>query len=237
MRGCLTVLVGGLAFLAVLGWYALPVLAASLVTVTLATAGVSGTGTSVDVVASPPYELLAMHADEVDIVSSSVSWRGITAASMSVRLDGVDLGARTAASVTGRLASVSVPTGDGPLPVDSIALDGPSGSIRAVLALDAATVARLARAAAAQAIGREPTAVELGPPDHVIVTVGSQRSEGQLVVQPDGTIAISLPPFGSAVLADPAAGLPFRLEGVVVAPGGGVTLSGTIDPAALGLSR
>src|SRR5512142_93137 len=113
MRGCLTVLVAGVAFLAILGWFVLAPLAGAVIATGLVASGLSGSGTTVEVTASPPYELLSLHADAVDIHSSDVTWRGLSASTLDVRLIGLDLGARTAEAVRGRLDGVSIPTGGG----------------------------------------------------------------------------------------------------------------------------
>ncbi len=237
MRGCLIVLAAGVAFLAVLAWFALPPVAATVVAGGLATSGLSGTGTSVQVHASPPYELLDLHADAIDIASSDVSWRGISASGLTLHLSGVDLGARAAESVVGRLDGVSIPVADGSTPVERIDLAGPSSAIGATLALDPTTTSRLATAAVEKAIGRAPTAVQLIAPDRVVVTIGSQRADGRLLVDQSGAVVVSVPPLGTAVVADPATDLPLVLRSVAITPGGGATLIGTLDPRALGLSR
>jgi hypothetical protein len=237
MRGCLTVLVGGVAFLAILAWFALPPLAGAVVSTGLVASGLSGTGTTVDVTASPPYELLELHADAVEIHSTDVSWRGIVASTLDLRLGGLDLGARTADSVSGRLDGVSVPIAGGTASVERMDLSGPSSAVRAVLMVDAATANRLATGAVETAIGKPPTSVQLVAPDRAVVTVGDQRMEGTLGVDPSGAIIVTVPPFGHAVVADPSADVPLVIESVSVAPGGAVTLGGTLDPRALGLSR
>jgi hypothetical protein len=237
MRGCLTVLVGGVAFLAVLAWLALPRIAGVVVVAGLATSGLSGTDTRVEVDASPPYELLDLHADAIHVTSSSVSWRGMTAGSLDVRLTGVDLGGRTAAAVTGHLDGVSIPTSEGATSVDRIDLAGPSSAIRATLTLDAVTTARLAERAVERVVGQVATSVELVAPDRVLVAVQGRQAEGRLTVDAEGALVISVPPFGRTVVADPAADLPFVIDAVALETGGGATLSGTLDPRALGLSR
>lgn len=236
IRGCLAVLVGGVVFLAVLAWFALPPLAGAVVTAGLATSGLSGTGTTVVVDASPPFELLDLHADAIEVHSTDVSWRGVEAATLELRLTGVDLGARTAVAVTGRLDGVTIPTSQGSTPVERIDLDGPSSSVQATLTLDSTTVARLAANAVETAIGRPATTIELQAPDRVIVTVGSQRVESQVVVE-NGALVIDVPPLGRAVLAEPSGDLPFLLRSVSILPGGGATLLGTVDPHALGLGH
>jgi hypothetical protein len=237
MRGCLTVLVAGVAFLAILAWFALPPLAGAVVSTGLIASGLSGTGTTVEVTASPPYELLEFHADAVAIHSSDVSWRGIAASTLDLRLGGLDLGARTADSVSGRLDGVSVPIAGGTASVERMDLAGPSSAVKAILTVDAATATRLATQAIETAIGRPPTSVRLVAPDRVVVTVGDQQVDGTLGVDPSGSIIVTIPPFGHAVVADPSAEVPIVIESVSVAPGGAVTLGGTLDPHALGLSR
>ncbi len=237
MRGCLTVLVGGIVFLAVLAWFALPPLAGAVIATGLVASGLSGTGTTVEVTASPPYELLTLHADAVDIHSTDVTWRGITATTLDLRLTGLDLGARTAEAVTGRLDTLSIPTQAGTTAVERMDLAGPSSAVKVVLTVDPETAMRLASHAVETATGRAPTSVQLGAPDVITVTVGEQKAVGTLSVDPTGAIVVTIPPFGHAVLADPSAELPIVVGSVTVASGGEVVLGGTFDPIALGLSR
>ena len=237
MRGCLTVLVTGVAFLALLAWFALPPLAGAVISTGLVVSGLSGTGTTVEVAASPPYEILSLHADAVDIHSTDVTWRGLSASTLDLRLTGLDLGARTAQSVTGRLDSVSIPTAAGTTAVERMDIAGPSDAVRVLLTVDAETATRLATTAVEDALGRAPTSVQLVAPDGVIVTIGDQRAVGTLSVDASGEIVVTVPPFGHAVVADPSADLPIVIASVSVAPSGQVVLGGTLDPVALGLSR
>jgi hypothetical protein len=236
MRGCLAVLVLGIAFLAVLAWFALVPLAGAAVSVGLLTSGLSGKGTSVVVVASPPYELLTLRADAVEIRSTDASWRGLAAAELAIRLDGVDLGRRSAAAVTGRLGDVSVPLSDGTLPVESITLDGPSSAITATLTVDAATATRTVADAVERAVGTRPSSVALRAPDLVDVTVGTVRAGGRLIVA-GGALELLIQPVGRVDIVDPSAGSPLLLTSVAVDDGGPVRLVGRLDPGALGLGR
>jgi hypothetical protein len=234
MRGCLAILVMGLAFLVVLAWFVLPPIAGVAVSAGLIASGLSGHGTSVIVTASPPLELLAMRADAVEIRSTDVSWRGLDAATLAVRLDRVDLGARTAASVDGRLGDVSVPVSGGTIHVEVVALAGPGSSVTATLTVDAATATALAAAAVERAAGARPSSVALVAPDRVVVTVGALQVQGRLIID-GGALVLVIEPIGRVVVAEPASGLPFVVSSVAVDTGGPVRLVGTLDPRALGL--
>jgi hypothetical protein len=237
MRGCLTVLVTGVAFLAILGWFVLAPLAGAVIATGLVASGLSGSGTTVEVSASPPYELLSLHADAVDIHSTDVTWRGLSASSLDLHLSRLDLGARTAAAVTGRLDGVSIPTAGGSTSVERMDLAGPSAAVKVLLTIDSQTATSLATHAVATAIGLDPTTVRLAAPDRVIVTVGDRQAVGTLTVAAGGEIVLTVPPFGHATIADPSADVPIVLGSVTVTPAGQLVLGGTLDPVALGLSH
>lgn len=237
MRGCLVVLAAGLAFLAIIAWVALPPLAGTVVAAGLLASGLGGSGTSVQVEAAPPYELLDLRADSVRVRSSDVTWRGIDATSLDITLTGVDLGARTAETVTGRLDGASVPTMEGMTPIERIDLSGPSSSIRTTLTIDPQTAANLATRAVESAIEKSTTSVRLVRPDRVRIVADSVTVEGRLSIDPKtGALVVDLSPVGHAVLTQPSSELPLVLESVAVTADGGVTLTGTLDPRALGLA-
>ncbi len=236
MRGCLTILVGGLLFLLVLAWFALPAFSGGVILVGLAASGLSGTGTTVTVDASPPLELLTLHADAVHIRSSAVTWHGLDAATLALDLGDVELGSRTFKTLTGHLTDARLTTSDGETRIRTIDLTGSSERADAVLSVEPSVVATLATAAAERALGEPPSEVRLAAPDRVTASIGSRVVSGRLVVDQTGALVVELPAFGRAVVAQPGSDVPVRFTGVTIEADGGLTLRGTLDLAALGLS-
>ena len=238
MRGCLSFLVFVVLLVAALVWFAVPPLADLLVTQALGTAFEGSVGAHVET--SFPPSLLAFHADAVDISGSGVGPRGsgLEAATLRLRLEDVDLLARTARSVSGTLEGVTLPASAAPtgfLVVPRIDLEGPAGAILAWATVPEEIVGPAVSTAIEREVGRAPDDVRLLAPDRIRVTMGPLRVEGRLIVR-DGALRAALDVLPVEVtLIDASETSPLKLAGAAVS-GSDLTLTGTLDPTALGLS-
>jgi hypothetical protein len=235
VRGCLTSFFVLIALGLVASWLFLPPIAAGAIDQGLQLAGFHGDGRRVTVVASPPLELLALHADEVRVQASDVSYHGLQVGAVDVTLGDVGLFDRTVGTIDGTLTEVTFNGVDG-LPVDvaSIGISGTGGEVDATIVLSAADVRSLASTAVKAATGTAPTKVTLAAPNRVAVTSGKKTVGGTLDVDDAGGLVFvpsgsgSLP--GSIDLVRPGPDVPLRLESVTVGPAG-ATLKGAVDPA------
>ena len=235
MRGCLTSFFVLIALGLVASWLFLPPIAAGAIDQGLQLAGFHGDGRRVTVVASPPLELLALHADKVRVQASDVSYHGLEVGSVDVTLGDVALFDRTAGTIDGTLTGVSFSGVDGlPVSVASIGLSGTRGVVDATIALSAADVRSLATTAVKTATGTAPTKVTLTAPNKVAVTSGKKTVSGTLDVDDAGGL-VFVPTGGGSLsgpidLVRPGPDVPLRLESVTVGSQG-ATLKGTVDPA------
>lgn len=233
MRSCLVQL--GLAIVVILAvlWIALPIGAGFLALGALRAGGFSGSGTTVDVSASPPFTLLVGHADAVRLRSSDAAFGDVQAASLDLTFDDVNLFSRSFATVHGALADVGVPAVGGGLAVaSSVTLAGPSGAVEASLLVPLEQAESLAATRLSAVVG-EPAQVTFAAPDRVTVSVGGRSvgarlvvRQGSLVLAPDTSSlpAVSLVASGS--------GNPFTLSGVSIAADG-LHLDGTADVSSI----
>lgn len=237
MRGCLFTLLLGVAVLVVGAWLLLPPLAAGVITAGLSAAGVQGSGTTVVVDASPPLELVVGRADSVHIGSTDVTWGDLRIGRLDLEARGVDLFARTTATLEGTLTSVRLVVAGG-LDVDvaSITIAGSSSAPTATLRIDAATVSRVATGAIETATGSRPERVALAAPDRVSVTVGGVTAAGRLLVDESGEVVVSIAGQPPVVVVPSGPGNPFRFTRATVGTGGGIVLDAILAPGALGLA-
>jgi len=128
VRGCLTSFFVLIALGLIASWLLLPPIASGAIDQGLQLAGFHGDGRRVTVVASPPLELLTLHADTVRVQASDVTYQGLQAGSVDVTLGDVALLDRTAGTIDGTLTAVSFRGVDG-LTV-SVASIGPVGDRR-----------------------------------------------------------------------------------------------------------
>lgn len=221
MRGCLFTLGLGAVVLALVVVVGLPALASAVLTGGVTAAGLHADDTRVDVMASPPTNLIGLRADRVRIRATDATFRGLAIGELDLVLDDVDLAARTAAAVDGRLAGVDVPdVGGAPLRLELVRLAGGGDAVTATTTVARAAAERLFVGAVERGTGVRPDAVSLATPDRVIVVLGPATAEGRFVVTAGGDLVIR-------ITAGPGAGdeipivrggidLPWRLTGASV---------------------
>ncbi len=238
MRGCLSFLVFVAILVGALVWFAVPPVADLLLTQALGTAFEGNVTAHVET--SFPPSLLAFHADTVDVSGSGVRPRGsgLEAATLRLRLEDVDLLARTARSVSGTLEGVTLPATAAPtgfLVVPRIDLDGPTGAILARASVPEEVVRPAVSTAIERAVGRPPDDVRLLAPDRIRITMGPLTVDGRLVVR-DAALRVAFDvPAVEVTLIDGTETAPLKLAAAAVSDSS-LTLTGTLDPAALGLA-
>src|SRR5258705_598275 len=90
MRGCLSVLILAIAFLAVGVWFGGPPLASAVVRSTLTSTGFASDTLDVEVNADPPLTLAVGRAKAVDITATGVRWNGLRLATLELSLGSGD---------------------------------------------------------------------------------------------------------------------------------------------------
>src|SRR5919197_1382664 len=108
MRGCLSVVILAIVFVATGTWLAGPAVAAFVIESGLSAAGFNGSNTSVTVTADPPFEVLTGKVDRVDIESDDATLDQFRAGNVELSLSDANLLNRTYATVTGGLDDVTV---------------------------------------------------------------------------------------------------------------------------------
>jgi hypothetical protein len=236
VRGCLTSFFVLIALLLVACWLFLPAIASGAVDRGLGLAGFDGRDRRVTIGASPPLELVALHADSVRVQATDASYRGLRIGTVDVTLHDVALLDRTAGSINGTLTTVQFTTADGtPITVASIGLSGSGTAVDATIALSAAQVRTIAAAALERSVGATPTKITLVAPDRATVVVGGRSASGRLIVDAGGGLVFQ-PADGSGPLAGPidlirpGPDVPLRLRSISVGPSG-ATIGGSLDPA------
>lgn len=231
MRGCLSVLVLAIAFLAAGVWFGGPPLASAVVTSTLKGTGFASDTLDVVVMADPPLTLAVGRAKTVDITATGVRWNGLRLATLALSLGSVDLVARTAATAEGHFGGVQLHgTGGQPI-LGDVQLSGSADASQTTITVDAATVSTMALAAFEASYGVKPSSASLVAPDIVRVKVAGLTISGRLAVATDGSIGVVA--NGTTVrLVDPDPSLPFHLIGLSVTSKA-LELRGTLDVGAL----
>lgn len=236
MRGCLTTLLLLVAVVLVASWLILPAVAAGAIDRGLGLAGFDGAMRRVTVVASPPLDLLTLHADAIHVEATDAEYHGLRIADVDVTLGDVALLDRTAQTIAGTLTTVQFDATDGlPVTVSSIRLSGSGTAVAATISLSAAEFRTLATAGVKRTLGTTPSKVTLAAPDKVTVVVGGRTVTGRLAVDAGGGLVFRPNGAGGALPASvdivrPGPDVPIRLEGVTVGPSG-ATLVGSLDPA------
>lgn len=206
MRGCLSVVLLAVIFVAGVTWFAGPALAAALVTAALASAGFTSADRTVTVQAQPPLTLLVAHADSVRIEATGVAFSGIRAGTMDATLDDVSLLDRTFATIDLRLGDATVRTSGADVLLSRIDLAGRARQATAEIALPTLEVAALIEAKVRSVLPVAPTTVRISAPDIVTIEfLGRQLTtrlgvdaQGRLVLEPAGGGIVE------AVLFDPS---------------------------------
>lgn len=233
MRSCLVQLLVlvGLAF--GLLWFGLPIGASWLATNALNASGFSGTGTKVEVSASPPLRLLTGQADSIRVTSNQVSVGDLHAASLDLTFGQVDLISRRIDTVEGQLVQVRVssPSGD-TVTIDGVSLSGPASDSTARLTLSMSEAQTLAQnELAAHGI---PGSVRLSVPDKVTIRAAAQSISAHLAVLDGSLILIPTDTQVAPItLLAPGSGNPFHVTAVAITATGGAILTGTIDVQSL----
>jgi hypothetical protein len=231
LRGCLSVLIIAAAFLVGIVWFGGPPLAETVVEASLTGSGFEADRLDVTVAADPPLALAVGRADRVEIEATGVRWKDLRAGSMTLRLSGVDLLARTATTADGRFHDVELPVAGGDPALVGITLAGPADGAATTIEIDGPAVSRMALAAFEQEFGTRPDTVELVAPNRIQVRLGGTALSGTLQVEADGALIVAST-LGAVRLVEPDSSLPLRLTGVSVGDTG-LRLTGTIDLASL----
>ena len=113
MRGCLFVVILAALVVSVVAWFGSPVLASTVISAALENAGYHAGSSTVTATSSPPPKLLLGRADRVEIAGTDVDFRTFHAASLSLVLTDVDVLARTADRIRGRIVGAELKTADG----------------------------------------------------------------------------------------------------------------------------
>ena len=231
MRGCLSVLILAIAFIAAGVWFGGPSLASAVVTSTLKGTGFASDTLDVVVTADPPLTLAVGRAKTVDITATGVRWNGLRLATLALSLGSVDLVARTAATAEGQFGGVQLHgTGGKPI-LGDVQLSGSADAAQTTITVDAATVSSMALAAFEASYGVKPSSASLVAPDIIRVKVAGLTISGQLAVAADGSIGVVA--NGTTIrLVDPDPSLPFHLIGLSVTSKA-LELRGTLDVGAL----
>ena len=228
MRGCLSVLIIAAAFLVTATWFGGPPLAETVVDASLTSSGFTSDDLDVTVSADPPLRLALGQANSVEIAATGVRWHDLRAGSMTMRLDGVDLLARSATTATGRFEDVELAVAGGDPALARITIAGPARGARTTIDIERAAVNRLAGAAFERQFGTRPDSVDLIAPDVISVRLGGNVLRGTLSVATDGALVVQSA-IGTARLLEPDGSLPIQLTGVSVGAAGGLEMTGTID--------
>lgn len=213
---------------------ALPPVWAGLVRLGLEATGLRADELIVRVEANPSLRLLVGQADRVVVEGTMARWDGMTARSLDLTLDAVDLFGRRAGSVEGLLEEVSVEAGPaGPLAVARVEISGPGSGPTARLSVAPSEARRLVEALA-RGVGGVGVQVVLMAPDRVALEVADRRLLARVAVV-DGAVVVEgqgLPPL-SVLAAGAMSGL--EVESVAVGADGGLVIEGRLDPRRLGL--
>jgi len=231
VRGCLSVLIIAAAFLVGIVWFGGVPLAETVVEASLTTSAFEADELDVTVHADPPLELALGRADRVEIEATGVRWEDLRAGSMSMRLDGVDLLARTATTADGEFRDVELAVAGGDPALVGIGISGPADGACTTIDIDGLTVNQMALNAFEDTIGTRPDSAELVAPNQVRVTVAGRQLSGTLVVEADGALVVETG-LGKVRLVEPDPSIPLRLTAVSVVDGG-LELTGTLDVSAL----
>src|SRR3954452_7366168 len=232
MRGCLSVLVLGLVFVLGVTWVAGPLLAGAVVERVLAGSGFAGQATSVTVAANPPLELLAGHADRLDVRSRNARVGRLDAERLAITLSDVDLLSRRVGHVDGRLDGVTMRAADGStVKARSIRLLGPANDATATVTISGTVVEGLAREEIRSQLGLIANDVRLVQPGLIRFTLAGIPAEGRFEVDETGALNVVADIVGEARFRIVEAGDPLKLRSAVV-DGSDVVLVGTLDVAA-----
>ena len=231
MRGCLFVVLLAAAVLGSAAWFGAPLAASAVLQAALANAGYRAASGTVRATSDPPPKLLLGRADRVEISGRDVDFRTFHAARLDLVLTDVDVVARTAGGVTGRIENAELRTTDGLAAVADVTIDGSGRTAAATITVDGSTVDRVVRDRFASEYGVTATGVALVEPDVLRISSGATTVEGRLEVDAAGAIALRTALGAVTILTlDPS--FPLRFESVAVAAGD-LRIDATLDTGAL----
>ena len=231
MRGCLFVLVAGLAVVAAAAWFAAPPLTSTVIASILEGSGYHAASSTITATADPPLRLLLGHADRVTVDGQGVTWRTFRAARLDLTLRDVDLFGRTAGSIEGTISGAELQTTDDPAPTADVAIDGTGSRADATLRVSGATVDRLVKSGFAKEFGVTVASTSLVAPDVLRISAAGTTVQGRLAIDPTGPLVL-MTAVGSVDLFRFDPSFPITLVGVRVR-GADLELTGTLDPEAL----
>jgi hypothetical protein len=232
MRGCLFILLAGMAVLVGVVWFVGPPLAGAAVEATLTSGGLDADEMDVLVESEPPLRLAIGQADRVTIEAAGVEWNNVRAGTMTVELRDVDLVNRTVRTADGRLDDVELEQTDdeGDPLFFAVVFSGPSDEAVTAVSIDRRTAERLAIAAFEAELDVRPDGASLVAPDTIRFTSGDQVVSGRLEVTAAGELQATTP-LGIVTVVE-SVGLPLELTDVSVGPSG-LELTGTLDVSSL----
>lgn len=231
MRGCLFIVLLASAVLGCAAWFGAPFAASAVFRAALENGGYRAASGTVRATSDPPPKLLLGRADRVEIEGLDVDFRTFHAASLDLVLTDVDVVARTAGGVSGRIVGAELRTTDGIAAVADVTIDGSGQAAAATITVDGATVDRIVRETFQAEFSVAVTRVALVAPDVLRISSGATTVEGRLEVDAAGAIALRTPLGSSTILSlDPA--FPLRFDSVAVVAGN-LRISATLDTGAL----
>ena len=231
MRGCLFVLLVGVAVIVGAAWFGGPPATSAVIASILGGSGYRAASSTVTATADPPLRLLLGHADRVTIDGRDVTWRTFKAARLQLTLRDVDLFGRTAGAIDGTIDGAELQTLDDPPPTADVTIEGTGSDATATIRVAGATVDRLVRSGFSRQFAVAVVSTSLAAPDTLRISATGTTIQGRLAI--DGTGALVLvTTLGSADLFRFDSSFPIRLVGVRVR-GADLEIEGTLDPAAL----
>jgi hypothetical protein len=236
MRGCLFVLLVGVALLAGGFWFGAPPLAEFLVRSTLETSGfASDEPAEVEIQLDSPLDLIAGRAERVTVRSLGPRFAGVTADSADVVLGRVDL-------LGGRFETIDLilerPTIQSrseaaPLAAERLTAAGPVDAATTRMTIRPNQFLVLVHEPFRAAFGAAPTAIAFGPPDRLTVTTATSTFESRFRVEGGGlVIAPALGEVPPVEIFRPGSAIPLVLDGLEVV-GGDLVLLGRLDLSGL----
>jgi len=231
VRGCLFVLTVAALVLTAAAWFGSPLVADALVSGALQNAGFRATTMAIRATSNPPPKLLLGRMDRVEIVASGISLRTFHAAGLDLVLTDLDLAARSAGRISGRIDGAQLTIAGGEITSVDIRIDGRASAAGASMLVPGPAVERAVKAALGRQLGLSVTGSTLITPDVLRVTTVGGTVEGRLGVDASGAIVL-VTPLGSAVLLGLDASVPLRLTSIVV-EAGNLRIGAVLDAQAL----
>jgi len=241
MRGLLYIVLLGGAVLVLLTYVVLPAASAGFLTAAIGAAGLEAPDTVVRVRSDPPWDLLGLHADQVQVRATHATFRGASVDSVALDFTDVAILGGSTGGVVGRLDGVSLPDVGlrklQGLRLATVDLSGSGGSMIATSTVTAADARTLIANGIQAVLGVFPTTVTLTAPDRVVVRIAGAEASGRVSVTADGGLVVHLDtgPMARQDLALAGAdSTPFRLTSVTVTADGGLRIVGELPGGLLG---